>query len=95
MSSEEKKKLKQELKFLKMEDISFMESLPPGFVTILRTDGLLRSLCSKSGAPQRVWLLVYDKYALYGHFPKLNPKFDFMGMIMFSKFKTNLSYLQF
>ena len=38
MSSEEKKKLKQELKFLKMEDISFMESLPPGFVTILRTE---------------------------------------------------------
>ncbi|WJZ92686.1 hypothetical protein VitviT2T_011669 [Vitis vinifera] len=96
MSNEEKKKLKQELKFLKMKDISsFMESLPPDFVTILCTDGLLRSLCSKSGAPHRVRLLVYDKNALYGHFPKLNPESDFMGMIMFSKFKTNLSYLQF
>ena len=39
MSNEEKKKLKQELKFLKMEDISsFMESLPPDFVTILRAE---------------------------------------------------------
>ncbi|KAL6345537.1 hypothetical protein AAG906_017262 [Vitis piasezkii] len=96
MSNEEKKKLKQELKFLKMEDISsFMESLPPDFVTILRADGLLRSLCSKLSAPQRVRLLVYGKYALYGLPPKLNPESDFMGMIMFSKFMTNLSYLQF
>ena len=39
MSNEEKKKLKQELKFLKMKDISsFMESLPPVFVTILCTE---------------------------------------------------------
>ncbi|KAL6336557.1 hypothetical protein AAG906_025109 [Vitis piasezkii] len=39
MSNEEKKKLKQELKFLKMKDISsFMESLPPDFVTILCTE---------------------------------------------------------
>ena len=39
ISNEEKKKLKQELKFLKMEDISsFMESLPPDFVTILCTE---------------------------------------------------------
>ncbi|CBI25801.3 unnamed protein product, partial [Vitis vinifera] len=37
----------------------------------------------------------YGKYALYCHSPKLNPDSDFMGMIMFSKFKTNLSYLQF
>lgn len=96
MSNEEKKKLKQELKFLKMEDISsFMESLPPDFVTILRADGLLRSLCSKLSAPQRVRLLVYGKYALYGLSPNLNPESDFMGMIMFSKFMTNLSYLQF
>ncbi|CBI33017.3 unnamed protein product, partial [Vitis vinifera] len=57
--------------------------------------GLLRSLCSKLGAPQRVRLLVYGKYALYCHSPKLNPDSNFMGMIMFSKFKTNLSYLQF
>ncbi|KAJ9702995.1 hypothetical protein PVL29_004661 [Vitis rotundifolia] len=96
MSNEEKKKLKQELKFLKMEDISsFMESLPPDFVTILRADGLLRSLCSKLSAPLRVRLLVYGKYALYGLSPKPNPESDFMGMIMFSKFMTNLSYLQF
>ena len=95
--------------------------LPP---LLLSCSGLLRSLCSKSGAPQRVRLLVYGKYALC-HSPKLNPKSsktctqlqqvvqetilllsfcqvnlvpagfsDFMGMIMFSKFKTNLSYLQ-
>ncbi|KAF2314746.1 hypothetical protein GH714_033426 [Hevea brasiliensis] len=39
MSAEEKRILKQELKSLKMEDISsFMESLPPDFLTILRTE---------------------------------------------------------
>lgn len=39
MSYEEKKNLKQELKLLKMEDISsFMESLPPDFLTVLRTE---------------------------------------------------------
>lgn len=39
MSIEERKLLKQELKTLRMEDISlFMESLPPDFLTILRTE---------------------------------------------------------
>ena len=39
MSNEEKRNLKQELKLLKMEDISsFMESLPPDFLTVLRTE---------------------------------------------------------
>jgi len=39
MSIEEKRNLKQELKSLKMEDISsFMESLPPEFSRILRTE---------------------------------------------------------
>lgn len=39
MSVEERRKLKQELKTLQMEDISsFMESLPSDFLTILRTE---------------------------------------------------------
>ena len=39
MLVEEQKKLKQDLKALKMEDISsFMESLPSNFLTILRTE---------------------------------------------------------
>lgn len=39
MSPEEKKYLKEELKSIKMEDVSsFMESLPPDFLTILRTE---------------------------------------------------------
>lgn len=38
MSAEEKSNLKEELRSLKMEDISsFMESLPPDFLRILRT----------------------------------------------------------
>ncbi|XP_075652330.1 uncharacterized protein LOC142622686 isoform X3 [Castanea sativa] len=75
MSIEEKRNLKQELKSLKMEDISsFMESLPSEFSRILRTDGLLRSIISRLGASQRVRLLAYAKYALYGLSPKLNPQ---------------------
>ncbi|PKA47149.1 Putative ABC1 protein [Apostasia shenzhenica] len=67
MSKEEKKFLKQELRSLRMGDISsFMESLPPEFLSILRIDGLLRSISSKLGASRRMLLLGYAKYAVYG-----------------------------
>ncbi|XP_029123800.1 uncharacterized protein [Elaeis guineensis] len=66
MSNEEKKRLKQELRSLRMEDISsFLESLPDDFLTILRTDGLLRSISSKLGAPRRVRLLAYARFKSY------------------------------
>ncbi|XP_068303151.1 uncharacterized protein [Pyrus communis] len=94
MSVEEKSNLKQELKSLKMEDISsFMESLPSDFLTILRTDGLLRSIVSKLGAPQRVRLLAYGKCALYGLSPKLNPESDFSVKVKLSRLKAKVSYL--
>ncbi|KAM1166455.1 hypothetical protein PS1_026063 [Malus domestica] len=94
MSVEEKSNLKQELKSLKMEDISsFMESLPSDFLTILRTDGLLRSIVSKLGAPQRVRLLAYGKYAFYGLSPKLNPESDFSMEVKLSRLKAKVSYL--
>ncbi|XP_044468199.1 aarF domain-containing protein kinase 1 isoform X2 [Mangifera indica] len=93
MSVQEKRKLKQELESLKMEDISsFMESLPPDFITILRTDGLLRSVIGKLGAPQQIRLLAYAKYALYGLSPKLSPKSD-SAEGFFNRFKTITSYL--
>ncbi|XP_021643512.2 uncharacterized protein LOC110637616 isoform X2 [Hevea brasiliensis] len=95
MSAEEKRILKQELKSLKMEDISsFMESLPPDFLTILRTDGLLRSVISKLGAPQRIRLFTYAKYAVYGLSLKPHPNSDFVEKAAFSRLKTNVSYLQ-
>ncbi|KAL4652445.1 hypothetical protein ACB092_01G233400 [Castanea dentata] len=95
MSIEEKRNLKQELKSLKMEDISsFMESLPSEFSRILRTDGLLRSIISRLGASQRVRLLAYAKYALYGLSPKLNPQSDYGVKVVLSRLKTNVSYLQ-
>ncbi|THG01699.1 hypothetical protein TEA_023717 [Camellia sinensis var. sinensis] len=95
MSAEEKKNLKQELKSLKIEDLSsFMESLPSDFLMILRTDGILRSLLSKLGAPQRVRLLTYAKYALYGLSPKLNPETDLGAKVFSSRFMANMSYLQ-
>ncbi|EXB86783.1 hypothetical protein L484_007808 [Morus notabilis] len=73
MSAEEKSNLKEELKSLKMEDISsFMESLPPDFLRILSTDGLLRSIINKLGASQRVRLLAYAKFALHGLSSKVN-----------------------
>ncbi|XP_048230819.1 aarF domain-containing protein kinase 1 isoform X2 [Ricinus communis] len=94
MLAEEKKVLKQDLKSLTMEDISsFMESLPPDFLTILRTDGLLRSVLSKLGASQRVRLLTYAKYAVYGLPRMLNPDSDSAIKYAFSSLKTNVSYL--
>ncbi|KAL8228561.1 hypothetical protein R6Q59_000062 [Mikania micrantha] len=51
MSIEEKTKLKQEVKSLSIGDVSeFMESLPSEFLTVLRTDALVRSLTSKLGS---------------------------------------------
>ncbi|GMY24758.1 uncharacterized aarF domain-containing protein kinase 1, partial [Fagus crenata] len=95
MSVEEKRNLKLELKSLTMEDISsFMESLPPDFFRILRTDGLLRSVISKLGASQRVRLLAYAKYALYGLSPKLEPQSDNRVKVVLSRLKTNISHLQ-
>ncbi|GLT97340.1 hypothetical protein SLE2022_149100 [Rubroshorea leprosula] len=93
LSVEERKKLKHELKSLKMEDISsFMESLPPDFLTILKTDGILRSHIRKLGAPQRVRLEAYAKYAIYGLSPKLDPESGFAPTVAYSRLMANMSY---
>ncbi|WCJ25145.1 AarF domain-containing protein kinase 1 [Euphorbia peplus] len=95
LSAEERRIMKQDLKSLTMEDISsFMESLPPDFLTILRTDGLLRSVLRKLGASQRVRLITYAKNALYGLSLKPNPKIDSAIYGTLSKLKTNIAYLK-
>lgn len=95
ISIEERKHLKQELKTLRMEDISlFMESLPPDFLTILRTDGLLRSITSKLGASQRIRLLAYAKYSLYGLSPKYNPDSDLVVKVVYLRLKRNMTYFR-
>ncbi|XP_042473171.1 aarF domain-containing protein kinase 1-like isoform X2 [Zingiber officinale] len=94
LSNEEKKLLKQELHSLKMEDISsFMESLPSDFFTIIRTDGLLRSIISKLGAPRHVRLLAYTKYALYGLETRHDLDHGLTITSALSKIKPNVSYL--
>ncbi|KAL1566738.1 aarF domain-containing protein kinase 1 [Salvia divinorum] len=91
MSPEEKKHLRDEVKSLKMEDVSsFMESLPPEFLTILRTDGLLRSLISKLGAPQRTRLLIYAKCAFRG----LSAEASSESVYAVSRLKTSIRYIQ-
>lgn len=95
MSIEEKKHLKQELGSLRMDDISsFMESLPPDFLYILRTDGLLRSIVSKLGAPRRVRLLAYAKYAVYGLAARSDIEPGLTIEPVFSGISTRVSYLQ-
>ncbi|KZV22309.1 hypothetical protein F511_34053 [Dorcoceras hygrometricum] len=93
MPREEREHLKEELKSLKMEDISsFMESLPPQFLAIMRTDGLLRSLVSKLGAPQRIRLLAYAKYSIRG----ASKDASFVSgpaVFLVYKFKTTLKYI--
>eukprot|EP01018_Ginkgo_biloba_P028577 Gb_41116 [translate_table: standard] len=67
MSTEERKRLRQEVRQFTVGDVSqFMEGLPRDLLTVLRTDGLLRSIISKLGAPQRVRLLANAKYAVSG-----------------------------
>uniref|UniRef100_A0A0D9XSZ8 ABC1 atypical kinase-like domain-containing protein n=1 Tax=Leersia perrieri TaxID=77586 RepID=A0A0D9XSZ8_9ORYZ len=83
MSIEEKMRLKQDLNSLGMDDISsFMESLPPDFLTILRTDGLLRSILGNLGAPHRVRLLTYAKCAIYGLEEQKKLQSELSGFLM-------------
>ncbi|KAL8532292.1 hypothetical protein ACS0TY_008767 [Phlomoides rotata] len=94
MSLEEKRHLKEDLKSLKMEDISsFMESLPPDFLTVLRTDGLLRSLISKLGASHRIRLLTYARCALRGLSSEASSGSD-SAVYVVSRFKTSIKYIQ-
>ncbi|KAJ0987546.1 hypothetical protein J5N97_005902 [Dioscorea zingiberensis] len=94
MANEEKIRLKQELRSLKMDDLSsFMESLPPDFLSILRTDGLLRSVMSKLGAPRHVRLLAYAKFAMYGLTINSNVDKGFSVEHVLSRIKADITYL--
>ncbi|KAG2391368.1 Protein ACTIVITY OF BC1 COMPLEX KINASE 8 [Vigna angularis] len=70
ISIEEKEALKRELKSLLFEDLhSFMESLPPDFIAIMRAESIIR----KMDVSRVMRLLTYTKYAVYGGLcPKLN-----------------------
>ncbi|KAG7585937.1 UbiB domain [Arabidopsis thaliana x Arabidopsis arenosa] len=95
MSIQERQKLKQELKLLRLEDVTtFMGSLPPDFLTVLRTDGLIRSITLKLGAPQRVRLLAYAKYAVYGLGYKQTSESDFVEKSIISRSVMLMSYLR-
>ncbi|KAJ4962094.1 hypothetical protein NE237_022004 [Protea cynaroides] len=95
MSKEEKKKLKQEVAYLRMEDFSsFMETLSPNFLTILRADGLVKSIIRKLGASQRLRLLVYAKYAAYGLLTDLNSESGYTVQYVFFRFKKMTNYIQ-
>ncbi|KAJ1277239.1 hypothetical protein BS78_05G280400 [Paspalum vaginatum] len=93
MTGEEQRRLKIDLNSLGMDDISsFMESLPPDFYIILRTDGLLRSILGNLGVPRHIRLLTYAKCAIHGLGKQ--PKVE-SGAIsrMFLQIKTDISYL--
>ncbi|CAM8962903.1 unnamed protein product [Rhodiola kirilowii] len=95
MTSEETEKMKLELKQLKMEDISsFLESLPPDFLAILRTDGLLRSILSKLEASHSVRLVSYAKHALYGLALKLDNEHGHEVKMVRTSIKTSFCYLR-
>ncbi|XP_031391821.1 aarF domain-containing protein kinase 1 isoform X2 [Punica granatum] len=97
MTVKERKELKKELKTLRMEDISsFLESLSPDFLMILRVDGLLRSINRKLGAPQRVRLLTYAKFALYGLSTRPNRDHESQTgvSVLFSTLNRSIAYFR-
>lgn len=97
MSVEERTNLKQEVKSLTFGDVSeFMESLPSEFLTVLRTDALVRSLVSKLGSSQRVRLLVYANYALDGLSSKPDPGSSkyFVLKAVWTKIMSRINHLQ-
>uniref|UniRef100_A0A803LSP2 ABC1 atypical kinase-like domain-containing protein n=1 Tax=Chenopodium quinoa TaxID=63459 RepID=A0A803LSP2_CHEQI len=82
ISNEERNIVKQELKALTMDDISsFMESLPAAFLTILRTDGILRSILSKLGTTQSVRILTYARSAIHGLSPIEEYEHGVLGLL--------------
>ncbi|KAL3719629.1 hypothetical protein ACJRO7_004584 [Eucalyptus globulus] len=95
MSIEEKGKLKKDLKSLRMEDVSsFVEALPPDFLIVLRADGLLRAIIRKLRTSQRLRLLTYARFALYGLFQEPTTQSGSAAAVLFSKLRGNLSYLK-
>ncbi|CAM6127033.1 unnamed protein product [Calypogeia fissa] len=67
MTPEERASLRSEVQHFTMGDISeLMEGLPRDFLTVLRTDGLLRSITHKLGAQPRMRLMANAKYAVMG-----------------------------
>ncbi|KAJ0534658.1 putative ABC-type Cd(2+) transporter, protein kinase Group-Pl-3 family [Helianthus annuus] len=95
MSVEEKTNLKQEVKSLSMGDVSeFMESLPSEFLTVLRTDALVRSLTSKLGSSQRERLVVYANYALHGLSLKPDSDSDFVSNGVRTRIMSRIGHLQ-
>ncbi|XP_074294561.1 uncharacterized protein LOC141622429 [Silene latifolia] len=95
MTVEERKNVREELKVLTMGDISsFMECLPPDLLTILRTDGILRSILSKLGTSSTVRLLTYAKYAVHGLSVKQDTKSGSILDRFISDIRSRLSYLQ-
>ncbi|RYQ99574.1 uncharacterized protein [Arachis hypogaea] len=67
ISTAEKETMINELKSLLFDDLSsFMETLPPDFIAIMRIDGMIRSIIRKMGVSRVTRLLTYTKYAVYG-----------------------------
>ncbi|RDX57859.1 putative serine/threonine-protein kinase abkB, partial [Mucuna pruriens] len=95
ISIEEKETLKHELKSVMLEDLSsFMESLPPDFIAIMRVDALLRSIIRKMDASRITRLLTYTKYAVSGRLcPKLDGE-DFAVKAGLFSFISRLKYLR-
>ncbi|KAH8932477.1 hypothetical protein BDL97_19G074400 [Sphagnum fallax] len=97
MSAEEQKVLKEEVRRFTMADISnWMEGLPREFLTILRTDGLLRSISNKLGASRRSRLIAYVKYAVAGLAIGVRgePSLQAQGWLVYTRAQLDYIYLR-
>ncbi|EFJ06435.1 hypothetical protein SELMODRAFT_162334 [Selaginella moellendorffii] len=98
MSPEERTRLRDEVRKFSMGDISyFMEGLSRDFLIVLRTDGLLRSIVHKLGAPRRLRLETYARYALLGRamHKRGKPGFREQGIVLYSRSLVEYAYLRF
>jgi aarF domain-containing kinase len=97
MSAEEQKVLKEEVRRFTMADISnWMEGLPREFLTILRTDGLVRSISNKLGASRRSRLIAYVKYAVAGLAIEIRgePSLQAQGWLVYTRAQLDYIYLR-
>lgn len=97
MSPEEQKVLKEEVRRFTMGDVSeWLQGLDREFLTVLRTDGLVRSIATRLGATRKERLMAYVKNAVTGlalQHPG-EPSFYEQGLLAYARAKLDYAHLR-
>lgn len=97
MTPEEQKVLKQEVRRFTMGDVSeWLQGLDREFLTVLRTDGLVRSIANRLGATRKIRLMACVKNAVMGLALKHpgEPTLHEQGLLAYTRAKLDYAHLR-